>query len=153
MADGRWLSKAELARVRQISSASADRLIRRQGWRKALGNDGRARVLVPLTWAEPRNANPTDKAASNPTDTLADPTDIRRIVSGFETAIAALRDRAEAAEARADRLEQARDAERARADRAEGEAAAMRRAEQARGALGLLARLRVAWRGRAGPAQ
>ena len=44
---GVWLTKAEFAERRQISQASADRLIRRQGWRRQPGNDGRVRVLVP----------------------------------------------------------------------------------------------------------
>ncbi len=57
-AASRWMTKAELATARGISVESADRLIRRQGWRKVPGNDGRARVLVPLselrTFEQPR---------------------------------------------------------------------------------------------------
>ena len=52
--NGVWMTKAQLAAVRRIGPASADRLIRRQGWRKEPGNDGRARVFVPLTWAQSR---------------------------------------------------------------------------------------------------
>ena len=73
--DGVWMTKAELAAVRRISVASADRLIRRQRWRKQRGNDGRARVLVPADWAEPRKGEPTDKFSGNPTDAADRPTD------------------------------------------------------------------------------
>ena len=50
---GRWMSKAELADVRGIAVESAERLIRRQRWRRMLGNDGRIRALIPPDWAEP----------------------------------------------------------------------------------------------------
>src|SRR5215469_4042245 len=84
--DGVWMTKAQLAAVRRISVASADRLIRRQGWRKHPGNDGRARVLVPRTWAEARTPNPTDELPPSPkeaphgrpTDNAAHPTDAFR---------------------------------------------------------------------------
>jgi hypothetical protein len=46
-AGGAWMTKTELARARRISIASVDRLIRRKGWRRQPGNDGRVRVLVP----------------------------------------------------------------------------------------------------------
>jgi hypothetical protein len=118
--DGVWMTKAQLAAVRRISVASADRLIRRQGWRKHPGNDGRARVLVPRTWAERQGASPTvsspaDPAVSpqdRPTDKPIHPTDIRRTISALEGALAALRDqlaraekRAESAETRADQAQ------------------------------------------------
>src|SRR5690242_5961716 len=70
--DGVWMTKAQLAAVRRISVASADRLIRRQGWRKHPGNDGRARVLVPPTWLPSRPTGPTDEPLGDPTDELHD---------------------------------------------------------------------------------
>ncbi len=38
---GAWMTKRELASIRRISVASADRLARRMKWRKQPGNDGR----------------------------------------------------------------------------------------------------------------
>jgi hypothetical protein len=107
--DGIWMTKAQLAAVRRISVASADRLIRRQGWRKHPGNDGRARVLVPRTWAEPsRNGatdapprDPTDKTPAHPTDAASNPTDISSAISALERAIVASEKRADQAENRA----------------------------------------------------
>jgi hypothetical protein len=44
----RRMTYAELADVRGISAASAERLVRRRKWSRQVGNDGVARVLVPL---------------------------------------------------------------------------------------------------------
>jgi hypothetical protein len=105
--------------VRRISVASADRLIRRQGWRKHPGNDGRARVLVPRTWAEPRHGIPTDAARSkptdqndhptdtppaDPTDKPPDPTDKTFVISVLQAAVEAQSKRADRAEAEAESL-------------------------------------------------
>jgi hypothetical protein len=72
---GTWLTKAELAHVRRISIASATRLIRRQGWRRQPGNDGRVRVLVPEDWMHPRHDDPRDDGGADTMDQLADPGD------------------------------------------------------------------------------
>jgi hypothetical protein len=111
--DGVWLTKAQLAAVRRISVASADRLIRRQGWRKHPGNDGRARVLVPADWAATRLPSPTDAPHANPTDdqpahpaaSAADPTDMSRAISAFEAVVSTLSEQLAAAISRADRAE------------------------------------------------
>jgi len=122
-ADSVWMTKVELAAVRRISTASADRLIRRQGWRKERGNDGRARVLVPRIWAEPRWTNPTDSPRANPTDAASNPRDSDRAIAVLEVALGALREETEqsrswaaAERVRAERAEASRDEERARAD-------------------------------------
>ena len=94
--DGIWMTP-----VRRISVASADRLIRRQGWRKYPGNDGRARVFVPRTWAEPSRNGATDAPARDPTDVASDPTDISSAISALERAIIASEKRADHAENRA----------------------------------------------------
>ena len=52
MTDAIWMTKAELAALRRISSGSANHLIRRQRWVRERGNDGRTRVLVPKPWAQ-----------------------------------------------------------------------------------------------------
>jgi hypothetical protein len=45
----RRMTYAELADVRGISRASAERLVRRRKWLRQAGNDGVVRVIVPLT--------------------------------------------------------------------------------------------------------
>lgn len=44
----RWVSYDELAKVRGIERIGAVRLVQRKRWRRQKGNDGHARVLVPL---------------------------------------------------------------------------------------------------------
>jgi hypothetical protein len=59
--DARWLTYADLAQLRGISRASAERLAHRKRWRRQAGNDGRARLLVPLTEiALPQAIAPSD---------------------------------------------------------------------------------------------
>jgi hypothetical protein len=71
-AGGTWMSKVELAAVRGISVASAYRLIRRQGWRRLPGNDGRVRAYVPADWIpEPRD-RPAPSLLTDRRDTPSD---------------------------------------------------------------------------------
>jgi hypothetical protein len=49
--DVRWMTYAELGRVRGISTASATRLAFRRKWQRQAGNDGTARVAVPANEA------------------------------------------------------------------------------------------------------
>jgi hypothetical protein len=115
--DGVWMTKAEIAAVRRISVASADRLVRRQGWRKQPGNDGRARVLVPLSWARPTD-NPPDKKPDDPTDKR----DVIRLISALESAVSTLQEQLARETARADRAEAGREADQAARIRAEARA-------------------------------
>ena len=118
--DGTWMTKRELASIRRISVASADRLARRMKWRKQPGNDGRARVLVPTDWATCPKDGATDwalvKSESGPpapTDKPKDsPTDLSRITSSFDAALTVLREQVEAERERANWAELARDAAR-----------------------------------------
>lgn len=110
--DVRWLTYVELGQVRGISTSSATRLAFRRKWRRQPGNDGIARVAVPIAEAQPR----TDKA---PDDRDGDRGDITPIVSALEAAVSSLTERAETAEKRADRAENRADRAEARADRAE----------------------------------
>jgi hypothetical protein len=127
---GTWLTKAELARVRRITVASADRLIRRQGWRRQPGNDGRVRVLVPSDWQVPERASdrtdPTDQEPTDPAHPTDGPTDADAFAA-FDRAIDAIR-KAHDGELTAVHLQLfetkfAVDRERDRADRAEQTAA------------------------------
>src|SRR5439155_10696272 len=65
--EGRWLSYAELSRVRRIGRESAVKLVQREGWRRIRGNDGTARVLVPPDWLKPaRQDTPEPSLGSSP---------------------------------------------------------------------------------------
>jgi chromosome segregation ATPase len=104
-----WMTYAELGQARGISAASAKRLAIRRHWRRQQGNDGTARVAVPVTEATRRE----DKAGDATSD---DAGDVTRAITALETAVTALRDQLEQANERADRAEQGREGERARAD-------------------------------------
>jgi len=156
-----WLTKAQLAAVRKISLASADRLVRRQGWQKEPGRDGRARVLVPRAWAQPRKPYPAGRIHGGPTDRVVqsgnDPADIRKELA-ILTAAHNRADRAEAearaALARATAAEALAAIAQARAEAAEATVQELRQAirardaaEQARRPGSLLERLKTALRG------
>jgi chromosome segregation ATPase len=158
-ADGKWTTHTELAEACGSSEASAVRADRRRkNWRPQIDNPNHAGILVPFADIRP------DKA------------DISRIVTAFDSAISALRERAEAAERRADQAEARTEAECGRAEALQvrveyltDQLQAMERtaeqvrtlaqeavqraeaikqaADAARRARGYLGRLRAAWRG------
>jgi multidrug resistance efflux pump len=106
------MSYAELAEARRISASSASRLVLRRGWRRQKDNHGIMRALVPPEWSEPAPGKVFEPGAH-----------VSQAISALETAVAAMRERAEAAERvaqtereRADRAVQARDGERSRAN-------------------------------------
>ena len=112
---GTWMTKAELARARGITLGSADRLIRKQRWRRQPGNDGKVRALIPPGWENP-------DPRGEPTD---DPTDDPRAVgmsSLAAGALTALEDAVSALREQLERAEAGRVEERQRADRAEARA-------------------------------
>jgi hypothetical protein len=92
--DIRWMTYAELALARGIGTASAKRLAFRRRWRRQAGNDGTARVAVPLEEATRRTGR----------HDAAD--DVARLVSGLEAALAALQADLDRERSRADRAEQ-----------------------------------------------
>jgi hypothetical protein len=55
MDDVRWMTYAELAEARGISKASAARLVMRRKWTRRRGNDGGARVAVPVGEDQPKH--------------------------------------------------------------------------------------------------
>lgn len=99
-ADSRWMTYAELAAARRITTSSAIKLVLRRGWRRQKDNHGTMRALVPPDCWEPAHSRNGDA------DTY-----VRQAIAALEASIAALQERAEAAEQTA-RLE------RERADRA-----------------------------------
>jgi hypothetical protein len=167
--DGRWMTYEELAADRGISEASARRLVRRhKTWRRQADNRGIVRVFVPPDALEPREIVRKDVRADDRVDSPKDVSaDIPKVMMILETAIASLtaraehaeqiadqeRQRAEAAETQIAAERQARqdaDTRAAAAERdsqaARAEAMRLRETERERRTLGLLDRLRAAWR-------
>jgi hypothetical protein len=112
----RRLTYAELADIRRISVLSAMRLVRRKNWPRQTGNDGVARVLVPLPAAGRkqrkdllRGTNVADKpnvsrGQARTSDRTSAP-DKQRTIEALENAIATLGEQLARSEARADRLQ------------------------------------------------
>jgi len=112
--DGRWLSYSELAGERGISRQSAVRLVRRQRWRRQMGNDGEARVFVPGEHLP--GVTPPDNGLGHDTgDDTGHQTLMASALAALETAVLSLTERASVAERRADEV--GARAERAVADR------------------------------------
>jgi hypothetical protein len=141
---GRWLTYRQIADLRRISKASAERLVRRHKWRRQEDNQGVTRALVPPEWAD---AHPDRLTDSSP-DIRGDSTpDITPSIAAFEAALAAmhgakdaeistlreanvtLRDQLAQSVTLIDGFREERDRAQARADHAE---AAWDRAEQGR---------------------
>jgi hypothetical protein len=113
----RWMTCAELAKVRGISAASATQLVIQQNWRRQGGNDRTARVAVPIGEIMPKTNTPRMIGVTSGGD-------IARAIAALENALAELHDRAESTEKRLDQAEiRAAEAGR-RADRGEARALA-----------------------------
>jgi nucleoid-associated protein YgaU len=119
MDDERAMTYAELAQARSISVASARRMVLKFKWRRVVGNDGLARIMVPASQIP---AEPPIKANQQELQ-------IRWLTQRLELA----EDQARKAEARAVRAEERADRADQQADRAEQRAdAAEIRAEKLR---------------------
>ncbi len=70
MIDTKWMTYAELAEVLRIGGDSARNLVRRKRWPRQTGNDGLARVGVPVDYIT-ENVKP-DVPAEPPIDAPAD---------------------------------------------------------------------------------
>jgi hypothetical protein len=113
--DGRWVTFTELAAAREISKASASKLVRRHGWRRQKNNRGTVRILVPSGSDRRSDHRPPDRPSDSPPFSLADSlTDNTSLVRTLQDAVALLREQLAQAEQRAVRAE-------ARADQAESE--------------------------------
>jgi hypothetical protein len=123
----RRMTYAELADVRGISRASAERLVRRRKWPRQVGNDGVVRVIVPLTDARkpsnaaaveggqggdvPRRISTPGQSADVPLTSplISDPGQLRavpRIIEVLKSAVDTLRAQLERERDRADLAEQ-----------------------------------------------
>lgn len=90
--DSRWMTYAELAQARGIKEPAAVRLVQRRGWERQPGNDGAARIAVPVSELRLSKAVPPHVALVAPDNRDMD-------------TLARERQRADAAEARANRVE------------------------------------------------
>src|SRR3984957_18826892 len=115
--DTRWMPYGEPGEARGINTASAKRLAFRRKWRRQAGNDGTARVAVPVDEVTRRAGR-----ALNATE------DISRLVSGLEAALATLREQLEHERDRADRAVKAAEQGAARLEEAEARIAKLRAA-------------------------
>jgi hypothetical protein len=96
---GRWMTYPEIAALRRITRASAERLVQRRRWRRQADNRGHVRAYVPGEWCEP------PPLAVQPDIRNDIPQDIAPIVAPLQAAIAALQQQLEYATRQADRAE------------------------------------------------
>ena len=110
--DGRWMTYDELAKLRGIARASAERLVLRNRWRRQRGNDRTVRILVPTNGLSGDMSDDVSGDVSADTGLL-----LSGALSALEDAVSALREQLDASNARAERAEADRADERMRADR------------------------------------
>ena len=85
---GRWMTYGALAKIRGITRPSAERLARRMKWRRQGGNDGFARVLVPVAFIEPAG----DRAKDRPHEGQGEPPRDSDASVAFQAALIAVRE-------------------------------------------------------------
>jgi hypothetical protein len=101
MSDTRLLTYAELGEAIGRSEVAARAMAMRKRWKRVLGNDGRARVAVPVELVERLRAEADARAIAQPdddADTQADTqpdgsSDARALIAVLETRIAELHGR------------------------------------------------------------
>lgn len=116
--DVRWLSYAQIATLRGISRASAERMVRKHRWRRTVNNHGITVAAVPLDYAQPDRAIHPEQSAEPSADhggATAFDRALAAITAAHSAEWSVLREQAEKAEARATAAE-------TRADRAEQQA-------------------------------
>ena len=96
--DTRLLTYGELAQARGITKASATRLAFRRRWARHPGNDGTARVAVPVSELGHKHPDPHDDAHDGRHDATGD---VSRTISALEGTISVLHEQLAKAEARA----------------------------------------------------
>jgi hypothetical protein len=107
--DGRWMTYGELAVARQIGRRAAIRLAQRHRLKRMPGNDGMARVWVPTDMASSSPHRPTPPVTDTDDSSDDTPADVAtpfhaKALAALEDALMAANQRAEEAQALADRL-------------------------------------------------
>jgi hypothetical protein len=138
---GRWMTYAQLARLRGVDKPSALKLALRKRWPRRKDNHSTMQVCVPPDWARPWSDGTAPDMPSDTPSAMADASDLPRVISALEAAITASGDRAKADAATIEMQAALIVAERNRAD---AEAGRADRAEAARGAAIALADQTVA---------
>ncbi len=165
---GRWLTYADISRIRGIGRPSAVKLVQREGWERRPGNDGTARIFVPMEWLKPARKEASREPSGEEFPWQDALVMLRDQLSAADRRAEAAEKRAEAAETRADAANKRADVATALADRllvqvteaerrvdqaltetqeARQEAAQLRQADAARRGQALWPRLKAAWRG------
>ena len=85
----RWLTYDELGHTRGIGRESAVKLAQRKRWSRRPGNDGTARVCVPLDWLKAANEHSGERSPEHSPDHSGE---LSRTVSLLEATLAALRE-------------------------------------------------------------
>jgi hypothetical protein len=115
LADGRWMTFAELSQSRGISKTSAMKLVSQHGLRRQKNNKGQVRALVPVAWVRAEDTKEPNSAA-----------DMSRAIRAFDSAIATLREQLVRETGRTEAAERARTALTVRLAQAEAGQAAER---------------------------
>jgi hypothetical protein len=115
LADGRWMTFAELSQSRGISKTSAMKLVSQHGLRRQKNNKGEVRALVPVAWVRAEDTKEPNSAA-----------DMSRAIRAFDSAIATLREQLVRETGRTEAAERARTALTVRLAQAEAGQAAER---------------------------
>ena len=96
---GQWMTYPELAALRRVSRASAERMVRRHKWRRQDDNRGHVRAYIPAEWCVP----PTEDVRR---DIRRDGRgDVTAVIAPLQAAIAVLREQLDHANQQADRAE------------------------------------------------
>ncbi|MEA2727140.1 MAG: hypothetical protein QOF70_1615 [Acetobacteraceae bacterium] len=122
LADGRWMTFAELSQSRGISKTSAMKLVSQHGLRRQKNNKGQVRALVPVAWVRAEDTKEPNSAA-----------DMSRAIRAFDSAIATLREQLVRETGRTEAAERARTALTVRLAQAEAGQAAERSRAAAEG--------------------
>lgn len=118
MTEDRWMNYADAAEALGMTAESIRQRARREGWRKTLGNDGRALILIPADTTGTGRTPPGD--ADHGSDDTPEPQPVTQpntdqIIAVYEARITDIE--ARAAELRADvereRVERLRERDRA----------------------------------------
>lgn len=97
------LTYDELADRLGISGASARNLVRRKKWNRATGNDGKARISVPVETIEGATSASTEAPTNGGTEGSIDPpSPVHILIAKLEVEVAGLRELIQAERGRAD---------------------------------------------------
>ena len=95
--DIRWLSYQQIAGLRGISRASAERMVRKHRWRRTVNNHGMTVAAVPLDYAEPERSNPAERPHERSAEIRPDLSALERAIDTLREQLVRERDRGDIA--------------------------------------------------------